>query len=355
MSEIVIQTPKGERKIGPGNPVFIIAEMSGNHGQEYSKAIEIIDAAVDAGVDAIKIQTVSPDGLTIDCDNKYFQVNVNEAWAGHTLYNLYKKVTTPWEWQPKLKEYAENKGVLLFSTPVDPTGVDFLEKMNVVLYKVASFEMVDIRLLQKIGSTKKPVIISRGLGSVEDVELAIKTLKESGAPEVAVLHCISSYPAVPEQMNLATIPDIANRFGVVAGLSDHSLGITVPIAGAVLGASIIEKHFTIRRSDGGPDAAFSLEPKELKELVSAVRDVEVAVGKPTYTVGEKEAENMVFRRSLFVVKDMAPGEKFTDDNIRCIRPGYGLEPKFIDEIIGKSATCEIKRGTPVSWDLISKN
>lgn len=354
MESIIIKTPKGERKIGPDQPVFIIAEISGNHNQSYKRAVKIIDAAIEAGIDAIKLQTYTPDTITIDCDKEPFQVKVNKAWAGQTLYSLYKKAYTPWEWQPKLKKYAEEKGVLVFSTPFDNTAVDFLEKMNVALYKVASFEVVDIPLLKRIGQTKKPVIMSRGMASIKELELAIKTLKDNGTPQIAVLHCVSSYPAKPEQMNLATIPDLAKRFNAVVGLSDHTLGITIPITSVALGACIIEKHFTLSRSDGGPDAGFSLEPDELKQLVKSVREAEKAIGKPNYASDRKEAENIVFRKSLFIVKDIKKGEKFNSENVRSIRPGYGLPSKHYDEIIGKTAGQEIERGTPLSWQLINK-
>lgn len=352
LKKFTIQTPKGERVIGQSEPCFIIAEMSGNHNHDFERAKKIVDAAAEAGVDAIKLQTYTADTLTIDSDKEYFQVKVNDAWAGNTLYKLYEMAYTPWDWQPKLKEYAESKGLILFSTPFDDTAVDFLEEMGVVLYKVASFESGDLELLKKIGSTKKPVIISRGMTSAEALELSIKTLKDAGAPEVAVLHCVSSYPATADQMNLATISDINSRFGVISGLSDHTLGVTVPIASVALGASIIEKHFTLNRSEGGPDAAFSLEPHELKELVKAVREVEAAIGKATYDVGKKESENLVFRRSIFVVKDIKKGDKISRENVRVIRPGYGLEPKELPNVLGKTAKEDIERGIPLTWDLI---
>lgn len=344
----------GKRKVGEGNPAFIIAELSGNHNQNYEKAVQIIDAAAAAGADAVKLQTFKPEEHTIDCDNKYFQVKVNDAWRGDTLYSLYKKVYTPWEWQAKLKKYAESKGLVCFSSPGHPSAVDFLEKIGVLLYKVASFEIVDPELLTRLGKTKKPVIISRGLASVADIQFAIKTLKKAGCPSVAVLHCISSYPAKPEQMNLRTIPDIRKRFKVVTGLSDHSLGTTASIAGVVLGASIIEKHVTISRQEGGPDAEFSLEPHELKEMVQAVRDAEAALGKVSYEVGKKEAENIVFRRSLFVVADIKAGERFTKENVRSIRPGYGLPPKELSKVLGKRASRNLKRGDPLSWSAVRK-
>ena len=352
MNTISIKTPKGEREIGPGHPTFIIAEMSGNHNQSYERAIQIIDKAIEAGVDAIKLQTYTADTLTIDCDKEPFQVKVNDDWKGNSLYSLYQKGNTPWEWHSKLKDYAESKGVMLFSTPFDVTAVDFLETLNMQLYKVASFETGHIPLLKRIGRTKKPVIVSRGMTSIEDLELAIKTLKDAGAPEVVVLHCISSYPATPNQMNLKTIPDIEKRFNVMAGLSDHSLGITAPISAVTLGASVIEKHFTLSRAEGGPDASFSLEPHELKQMVKCIREAEVALGEPTYSVKEREAENLVFKQSIMVVKDMKRGDIFTEDNIRIIRPGYGLPPKHFEETLGKIAKENLERGTPLTWEAV---
>lgn len=344
----------GNIEIGQGHPVFVLAEMSGNHNQSFERAKELVKAACEAGVDAIKLQTYTADTLTIDCSKDWFQVKVNPAWEGRTLYGLYQEAYTPWEWQPELKKLAESYGVLLFSTAYDETAVDFLEEMDVPAYKVASFEITDLELLKKIASTKKPVIISRGMASLEELDLAISTLRENGASEIAILHCVSSYPAIPEEMNLATIPDIKERFGTVVGLSDHTLGISAAVASVALGASIIEKHFTLRRSDGGPDAGFSLEPKELKELVKSVREVEKAIGKVQYGSGKKESENVVFRRSLFVIKDIRVGEEFNRENVRCIRPGYGLAPRLLPEILGKKATKDIERGTPLSEDLIEK-
>jgi pseudaminic acid synthase len=351
---IIIKTPKGKRKIGPDQPAFIIAEMSGNHNQSFARAKKIIDAAARAGVDAIKLQTYTPDTMTIDCDKDYFQVKVNKAWQGQTLYSLYKKAYTPWEWQPKLKRYGESKGLVVFSTPFDKTAVDFLEKMNVSLYKVASFEVIDIPLLERIGKTKKSVIMSRGMASIEEIRLAVETLKENGCPQVAILHCVSSYPARVEQMNLMTITDLKKKFKVVSGLSDHTLAPEVTIASIALGANIVEKHITISRADGGPDANFSLEPNELKDLVKSIRDTEKAIGKPFYGVGEKERENIIFRKSLFAVKDIKKGERFTEINIRSIRPGYGLAPKYYKELIGKISSKDIKFGTPLNLKLIKK-
>ncbi len=342
----------GSRQIGSGHPVFVVAEISGNHNQSFKRAKEIVKAACLSGADAIKLQTYTPDTVTIDSNEKWFQVGVNSAWKGKTLYQLYQEAYTPWEWQPELKKIAKSYGLPLFSTPFDETAVDFLEEMGVAVYKVASFEVIDLELLKKIASKKKPVIVSRGMASLAELELAISILKKNGAPTVAILHCISSYPTMPEEMNLATISDIKKRFKVVVGLSDHSLTTSVAVASVALGASVIEKHFTLRRADGGPDAAFSLQPREFKELVKSVRQVEKAIGKVQYGAGKREKENIVFRRSLFVVKNIKKGEKFNRENIRCIRPGYGLAPLFLPKVLTKKAKSDIKRGTPLNWDQV---
>jgi len=344
----------GKKIIGEGQPVFIVAELSGNHNQNIDRAYKLIDEAANAKVDAVKLQTYTPDTMTIDSNEKYFQVNVNDAWKGQTLYQLYKTAYTPWKWQSKLKKYAEKKGLILFSTPFDKTAVDFLESMEVLAYKVASFEIGDIELLKKIGKTKKPVIISRGMATKEEISLALNTLREYGSRQIAVLHCVSSYPVKLEEMNLATIPNLAKNFKVVVGLSDHSLGIIAAVTSVALGAKIIEKHLTLKRSDGGPDAAFSLEPQELEQLVKSVRDAEKVIGKVQYGTGKKESASMIFRRSLFAVQNIKAGEKFTLKNVRCIRPGFGLAPKELPKILDKKAKTNIKRGTPLSWDLISR-
>ena len=354
MNNFVIKTPKDKRTIGPNSPVFIIAEMSANHGHNINKAFRIIDAAAKAGVDAIKLQTYTADTITINSDKEYFQVRVNKAWKGQSLHSLYEKAYTPWEWLPRLKKYAESKGLIFFSSVFDNTSVDFLEKMNVALYKVASFEVVDIPLLERIGKTRKPVIMSRGMASLEEVKLAIQTLRKAGCPAVALLHCVSSYPAKYEEMNLATIPDLAKKFKSVVGISDHSPGIVVPITSVALGASIIEKHIIMSRTEGGPDAAFSLEPKEFKELVQSVRDAEKTIGKPFHGSGMKESENVIFRKSLFVVEDIRKGDKFTHKNVRSIRPGHGLKPKHLQEVIGKTAAQSVERGEPLNWKMINK-
>lgn len=343
----------GKKKIGGGEPCFVIAEISGNHNQSFNRAKKIVEGACKAGVDAVKLQTYTPDTLTIDCDNKWFRVGgTNKEWRGQTLYGLYKKAYTPWEWQPKLQKIAKRYGVILFSTPFDDTAVDFLEKMKVPAYKVASFEIGDLELLKKIGSAKKPVIISRGMADLREIRLAVKILKKSGAPSVAVLHCVSSYPARPEEMNISTIPLLHKKLKTVVGISDHNLDPAVTIGAVALGAKIVEKHVTLRRVDGGPDAAFSLEPKELKELVRSIRTVEESMGKPRIFPGKRESTNLIFRRSLFVVKDAKKGDKISRLNVRCIRPGYGLQPVFLNEVLGKKFRKDARRGAPLTRDLI---
>ncbi|MFA6552381.1 MAG: pseudaminic acid synthase [Candidatus Paceibacterota bacterium] len=343
-----------DKIIGPGQPCFIIAEMSGNHNQSLERAKKLIEMAAEAKVDAVKLQTYTPDTITLNSDKEYFQVKVNDAWKGKTLYKLYGEAYTPWEWQAELKKYAESLGLILFSTPFDQTAVDFLESLEVSLYKVASFEVVDIPLLEKIGKTKKPVIMSRGMSSKEELELAMKTLKKNGAPSVAVLQCVSSYPAKPEEMNLNTIRDISEKFKVVAGLSSHTLDSRVASLAVASGASIIEQHFTLARADGGPDAAFSLEPNELKELVKTVRQTEIIMGKPFYGAGEKEKESIVFRKSLFTSAPVKKGEKFTTKNVRSVRPGNGLAPKFLKQILGKKAKKDIDFAEPLDWGMVEK-
>lgn len=342
------------RLIGSGHPVFIVAEMSGNHNHNIKRAYKIIDAASEAGADAIKLQTYTPDTMTINSDKEYFWIKTGKLWKGQTLYNLYKKAYTPWEWQPKLKKYAEEKGLICFSTPFDETAVDFLETMNMPLYKIASYEITDIPLLRKIGHIQKPVIMSRGMATVKEINLALKILKEAGTKEIAVLHCVSSYPANPADMNLKTIPDIERRFGVISGLSDHGISNTAAIASVALGARIIEKHLTLSRKDGGVDSAFSLEPGEFRNLVLAIRETEATLGKIHYGPTDAELKDKLYRKSIFVVEDIQKGEKFTKENIRVIRPGYGLAPRYFDCIIGKSSSRYIERGTPIKWDMVKK-
>lgn len=343
----------GKRRIGQGYPVYVIAEMSANHNRDFNRAVRILHAAKEAEVDAVKLQTSTPDTLTIQCDTPEFQITGGTLWDGKTLYGLYAGAYMPWEWQPKLKEIANDLGLDLFSTAFDPTAVDFLEEMDVPVHKVASFEIVDIPLIEKMARTGKPLIISTGMATLAEIDEAVSAAKGAGASQIALLKCNSAYPAPLEEMNLRTIPHMAKGFGLPVGLSDHTLGIAAPVAAVTLGACIIEKHFTLSRDFPGPDSAFSIEPHELKAMVEAVRAAEKTLGKVYYGVSEKEAKSRVFRRSLFVVKDVKAGEIFTEDNVRSIRPGHGLPPKFLKEVVGKKASCDIKRGTPLSWSLIS--
>ena len=343
----------GERKIGPGERVYIIAEMSANHSQNFNQAIDILRTAKQCGADAIKLQTYTPDTLTIDCDNEYFRIGKGTIWEGKNLYELYKEAYTPWEWQPKLKEIANDLGMDLFSTPFDRTAVDFLEKMYVPAYKIASFELVDIPLIQYVAGTGKPMIISTGMATLAEIDEAITTAREVGCKEIALLKCSSSYPADPTEMNLRTIPHMANAFDVPIGLSDHTLGIAVPVAAVAFGACIVEKHFTLSRSIPGPDSTFSLEPNEFKEMVGAIRITEKALGKVKYEIMKNEVASRVFRRSLFVVKDIELDECFTSENIRSIRPGFGIHPRYLNKILGRNSKKRIKMGTPLQWDMIS--
>lgn len=348
MRNFTIETPRGPRSIGEDAPVFVVAELSGNHNQDKQRALSLIDEAARAGADAIKLQTYTADTLTINSDKPYFRIRIDGAWHGDTLYELYQKAHTPWEWHRELKERAATHGLPLFSTPFDETAVDFLEELEVPLYKVASLEIRDVALLQKIGQTGKPVIISRGASTIADIELALETLRTAGASHVVVLHCVSAYPALPSEMNLRTIPDIAERFGVISGLSDHSLGITVPILSVGLGARVIEKHLTLRRADGGPDSEFSLEPEEFRAMCEGVRDAQAALGAPHYHADGREAQISEYRRSLFVVKDVAAGELLTSEHIRAIRPGHGISPAFLPAVLGRRAKIALERGTPLA-------
>jgi len=339
------------RQVGPGLPTYVIAEMSANHHQKFERAVEIVKAAAEAGVDAIKVQTYTPETLTIDCDNEYFQIK-GTLWEGRKLYDLYQDAFMPWEWQPKLKQIANDLGLDFFSTGYDKTAVDFLEEMDVPAYKIASFELVDLPLLRTIAQTGKPIILSTGMATLAEIDEAVQTIRETGGEQLALLKCTSAYPALPEEMNLCTIPHLAETFGVPVGLSDHTLGIAVPVAAVALGACIVEKHFTISRDESGPDSAFSLEPHEFKDMVDSIRVTEKALGEVTYQVINREQESKIFRRSLFVVKDIKHGEEFTHENVCSIRPGYGLHTKYLEEVIGQFATQTIKRGTPLVWGLI---
>ena len=340
------------RRIGPGEPVYVVAELSANHHQDYEQAVRLVAAAAEAGADAVKLQTYTADTLTLDSDRPEFRIGAGSPWAGRTLHDLYAEAYTPWEWQPRLKEVAERLGLALFSTPFDPTAVEFLEAMGVPAYKVASFEIVDLPLIRQIAATGKPVIVSTGMATREEIAEAVATIRAAGNEQIALLKCTSAYPSPPESMNLRTIPDLAASFGVPAGLSDHTLGIAVPVAAVALGATIVEKHFTLSRDLGGPDAPFSLEPAEFKAMVEAIRTAEKALGEVAYGPRPDETPSLAFRRSLFVVADVAAGEPLTADNVRSIRPGHGLAPKHLDRVLGRRAARDISRGTPLTWELV---
>ncbi|MBU0766655.1 pseudaminic acid synthase [Patescibacteria group bacterium] len=351
------------RLIGPGHPTYIIAEMSGNHGKSFDKAVEIIHAMKEAGADAAKLQTFTADTITIKSDREEFKIN-GTLWDGKTLYELYEEASTPWEWYPKLKEVAQNLDIDLFSTPFDPTAADFLEEMDVPAYKIASFELVDIPLIKHVAKKGKPIIMSTGMGTLEEIREAVSAVQEEGNDELVILKCTSAYPALPEEMNLRTIPDIAKQFSVPVGLSDHTMGFDAPIAAVTLGACVIEKHFCLSRNEPGLDTAFSLEPNEFKDMVDSVRAVESGtsrqevdekvLGEVRYGPSDQEKDCAPLRRSLYAVENIAKGEEITEKNVRSIRPGNGLPPKELHNILKRNAAIAIKRGTPLSWELIDK-
>ena len=343
----------GNRLICEEEPTFIIAEMSANHLMDFDRAMAIMRAAKEAGADAIKIQTYTPDSITLNCDDPCFQITQGTIWDGTTLYKLYETAYTPWEWQPGLKRAAEEMGLIFFSSPFDLSSVDFLEQMDVPAYKVASPEINDIPFLKKIAQTGKPIIISTGVAYMADIELALRTCKEAGNEQVILLKCTSTYPAPYEDINLKTIPSMQETFDCIVGLSDHTMGVAVAGAGVALGAKVIEKHLTLRRADGGADAAFSMEPAEFKEMVDHIRMIEKAMGKVTYDLTAKQKKSREHSRSLFVAKDMKAGEVFTPENLRSVRPAFGLHTMYYEEILGKKITRDAKLGTPLSWDLVA--
>ncbi|MDR2968279.1 MAG: pseudaminic acid synthase [Tannerellaceae bacterium] len=332
--------------------VFVIAELSANHGHSFDLAAKTIRAAKAAGADAIKIQTYTADTITIDCDNPYFRINQDTLWDGTTLYKLYQEAYTPWEWQPLLKRIAEEEGLAFFSSPFDKTSVDFLEEMNVPAYKIASFEITDVPLIEYVASKGKPVIISTGIATLEDIEDALAACRRAGNSNIALLKCTSTYPAPVELANLRTIQDMKQRFRLPTGLSDHTMGSTVAITAVALGARIVEKHFILDRSIGGPDAAFSMNPEEFAQMVRGIREAEKALGSVTYELTEKVKKNRKFSRSLFVVKDMDAGDMITEENVRSIRPGDGMPPKYLPLITGKKVSCPLKAGTPLKEEYI---
>ena len=345
------------RPVGPGHPAYMIAEVSANHNGRYEDAADLVKIAKDCGADAVKIQTYTADTLTLDVDRPEFRLS-GGLWDGRTLHDLYEEAHTPWEWQPKLAEVAREIGLPLFSTPFDPTAVDFLEtEVGVPAHKIASFELVDLPLIERVAATGKPIIMSTGLGTLAEISAAVdavragrETAGAEGGPGLALLKCTSAYPAPASAANLRTIPHLAAAFGVPAGLSDHTLGIAVPVAAAALGACVIEKHFTRSRDAGGPDAAFSLEPAEFRAMVEAVRTAEQALGRVRYGGTDIERTGRSLRRSLYVTRPVAAGETFTHDNVRSIRPGHGLSPAFLPMVLGRTASRPLERGTPLTWE-----
>lgn len=343
----------GSRTVGLGHPPLIIAEMSGNHNQSLDRALKIVDAAAAAGAHALKLQTYTADTMTIDmAEGEFFIDDPNSLWKGHSLYELYERAHTPWEWHEPIFERCHKHGMIPFSTPFDATAVDFLETLGVPFYKVASFENTDVPLIRKVAATGKPIVMSTGMADVGELALAVGTIRGQDNDQIVLLKCTSSYPASPEQSNIRTIPHLRDLFNVQVGLSDHTLGIGVALAATALGATMIEKHFTLSRAEGGVDATFSLEPDEMRMLVTESKRAWQAMGEVHYGRTAKERHSLVFRRSLYVTKDMKAGETFTSENLRVIRPGHGLEPKYYDTIVGRRVGCDVQRGTAMSWSLL---
>ncbi|MFS0665790.1 pseudaminic acid synthase [Bacillus mojavensis] len=341
------------RSIGPHHPPFIIAEMSGNHNQSLERAFHIIEAAAKAGAHALKIQTYTADTMTLNIDTKDFKIEDNDSlWSGSTLYTLYQQAYTPWEWHKPIFDKCRELGMIPLSTPFDESAVDFLEDLGVPIYKIASFENTDIPLIKKVAATGKPIIISTGMATVAEIDETITAAKEAGCKELILLKCTSTYPASPVNTNISTIPHMKELFNCQVGLSDHTMGTGVAVASVALGATVIEKHFTLSRADGGVDSAFSLEPPELKELVVETERAWQALGQITYGPTDMEKASLKFRRSIYVTNDIKAGEIFTKENIKVVRPGYGLEPKYFDVMIGKTATKHLSAGTPLGWDSI---
>jgi N-acetylneuraminate synthase len=341
------------RSVGPGSQPFVIAEMSGNHNQSLERALEIVEAAARSGAHALKLQTYTPDTMTLDIDEGEFHIgDENSLWAGKSLYALYQQAYTPWEWHKPLFDRANELGMLAFSTPFDETAVDFLETLDVPAYKIASFENTDLPLIRRVAATGKPMIISTGMASVAELDEAVRAARGAGCEDLILLKCTSSYPATPEHSNIRTIPHMRELFDCQVGLSDHTMGVGAAVAAIALGATVVEKHFTLRRADGGVDSAFSLEPDEMRSLVIETERAWQALGHATYGTNEQERKSMVFRRSLYVVKDVGAGEALTLDNVRAIRPGLGMAPKHLDTVIGMTARAPIRRGTPLTWDIL---
>lgn len=346
----------GTRTISETSPVFVVAELSGNHNQDYGRAIELIHAAKDAGADAVKLQTYTADTITIDCDDPAFQIHEGTIWDGTTLYQLYSEAYTPWEWQLRLKEETNKLGMECFSSPFDPTSVDFLEKLNVPAYKIASYEINDIPLIRKVARLHKPIIFSTGVAYPEDIELAFATCREEGNEDVILLKCVSAYPTPYEAVNLRVIPTLARTYNCLTGISDHTMGTIVSAGSVAMGVKMVEKHLTLRRADGGPDSAFSMEPEEFAQMVKDIRIMEKALGSDVYHLTDTQKLEHGGSRSLFVVEDIAPGALLTPENIRSIRPGNGLNglhTMYYEEVLGKTAKTFLKKGTPLQWELIN--
>jgi pseudaminic acid synthase len=335
------------RTIGAGHPVYVIAELSANHQHDLHTAVELVQAASAAGADAVKVQTYTADTITMNSEKEHFRIGHGTIWEGQKLYDLYREASMPWEWQPKLQAVAHELGLAFFSSPFDDSAIEFLEEIGVGAYKIASFELVDLPLIRSAARTGKPLILSTGMATLAEIDESVAVARAAGARDIALLKCTSAYPALPEEMNLLTIRHLAEAFDVPSGLSDHSLGSEIAIAAVALGACILEKHLTLSRAVPGPDAAFSLEPCEFKTMTESVRVVEKAVGRVSYHIGERESHSIVFRRSLFVVKDVKAGEPFTKENVRSIRPGKGLHPRYLEQVIGNHAACDLERGTPL--------
>ncbi|MBF0347403.1 MAG: pseudaminic acid synthase [Magnetococcales bacterium] len=342
------------RLIGPGHPTYIVAELSANHNGSLQQAEKLIAAAKEAGADAVKLQTYTPDTITLDCDNDYFRLR-GTLYDGRTLYDLYQEAHTPWEWQPHLMKFANGLGLDLFSSPFDGSAVDFLETMNCPAYKISSSELIDWPLLERAAKTGKPVILSTGMATLAEIDEAVRRIRGAGDGSMVLLHCVTTYPARPEEMNLRTIPHMAEAFGVPVGLSDHSLGGEIPIAAVTLGANMIEKHFILSREDHGPDSVFSMEPAEFKAMVDGVRAVEQALGVVRYgLLSERERVAHNYRRSLFIAADMVAGEVLTEHNVRSVRPGHGLHPGLLPEVLGCRIRLDVKKGTPLRWEMIER-
>lgn len=344
----------GNRKVGAGYPTFVIAEMSGNHNGDIQRALKIVDKAAEAGVDAIKIQTYTADTITLSCDNEYFKTQKGSLWEGKTLYELYSAAYTPWDWHEAIFSRAKEKGLIYFSTPFDISSVDFLEKLNAPAYKIASYEIQDIPLIKRVALTHKPILISTGIAKYEEIAEAVDVCKNAGNEDVILLKCTSAYPSPFADMNIKLIPKMEQDFNLVCGLSDHSMGTEVDIAAVTLGAKVIEKHMTLDRADGGIDAPFSMESQEMKLLVEQIRNVEAALGKATYELTYLQLAGRKYGRSLFISNDIKAGELFTTENVKSVRPSDGLHTKYYYEVLGKKCKFDVKKGTPLKWDMIDE-